>query len=98
MNTASSIPSAAAFRREDSPLGVSIALRVNQAPLALKGPWVDRSLVGVFPTAGQTIEDFRGRPIRVDTDIFGKQRASPLAGPLADIKPGENTVKWSMRM
>ena len=63
-----------------------------------KGPWVDRSLVGVFPTVGQTVEDYLGRPIRVDTDIFGKQCASPTAGPLADLKPGENTVKWSTRM
>ena len=73
-------PSGAAFRREDSPRGVSIALRVDQAPLALKGPWVDGSLIGVLPTAGQTIEDFRGRPIRVDADIFGKQRAARSLG------------------
>ena len=91
-------PSGAAFRREDSPLGVSIALRVNQAPFGRKGPWVDGSLIGVLPTAGQTIEDYRGRPIRVDTDIFGKGRVSPVAGPLADLKPGENTVKWSTNM
>ena len=76
-------PSGAAFRREDSPLGVSIALRVNQAPFGMKGPWVERSLVGVFPTVGQTIEDYRGRPIRVETDIIGKGRVSPVAGPLA---------------
>jgi hypothetical protein len=61
----------------------------------MKGPWVDRTLVGVMPTVGQTIEDRNGRPIRVDTDILGKERARPIAGPLADLKPGENTVKWS---
>ncbi len=88
-------PSAVALHRDDGPQGVSIALRVNQAPLALQGPWVDRSLIGVLPTAGQTIEDCRGRPIRVDTDMFGKQRTSPAPGPLADFKPGENTLKWS---
>ena len=91
-------PFATTFRREDSPQGVSIALRVNQVPFAVKGPWVDGSLVGVLPTAGQTIEDHRGRPIRVDTDIFGKQRASPVPGPLADLKPGENMLKWSTRV
>ncbi len=91
-------PLVAAFRREDSPLGVSIVFRVNQAPFGLKGPWVDRSLVGVFSTVGQSIEDCRGRPIRVDTDIFGKQRASPIPGPLADLKPGENVLKWSIRV
>jgi hypothetical protein len=59
---------------------------------------VDRSLVGVLPTVGQTIEDRSGQPIRVDTDILGRERARPIAGPLADLKPGENTVKWSTRM
>ena len=91
-------PSGAAFRREDSPLGVSIALRVNQVPFGMKGPWVDGSLIGVLPTAGQTIEDYRGQPIRVDTDILEKGRVSPVAGPLADLKPGENTVKWSTKL
>jgi hypothetical protein len=83
------------FRCEDAPQGVSIAFHVNQAPFGMKGPWVDRTLVGVLPTAGQTIEDHRGQPIRVDTDFLGKNRASPVAGPLADLKPGENTLKWS---
>jgi len=87
-----------ALRREESPMGVSIKFRVGQAPFSMKGPWVDRSLVGVLPTVGQTIEDRSGQPIRVDTDILGKERARPVAGPLADLKPGENTVKWSMRM
>lgn len=87
-----------ALRREDSPRGVSIKFRVNQALFGMKGPWVDRSLVGVFPTVGQTIEDRSGQPIRVDTDILGKGRARPVAGPLADLKPGENTVSWSPRM
>jgi len=91
-------PRGAAFRREDSPLGVSIRFRVNQAPFGVKGPWVDRALVGVVPTAGQTIEDCRGQPLRVDTDILGEDRASPIAGPLADLKPGENTLKWSTRV
>ena len=59
---------------------------------------MDSSLVGVFPAVGQTIEDGRGRPIRVDTDILGKDRAGPIAGPLADFKPGENTLKWSSRV
>jgi hypothetical protein len=70
---------------------------VNQAVLGLKGPWVDRSLVGVFPTVGQTIEDYLGRPLCVNTDILGKQRDRPIPGPLADLKPGENTLKWSAK-
>jgi hypothetical protein len=46
---------------------------------------------------GQTIEDRDGRPIRVDADLFGKQRPRALAGPLAELQPGDNTVKWSSR-
>jgi len=88
-------PFQAGCHQEESPLGVSIKFRVSQAPFSMKGPWVDHSLVGVFPTVGQTIEDRSGQPIRVDTDILGKERASPIAGPLADLKPGENTLKWS---
>lgn len=87
-----------ALRREDSPTGVSLKFRVGDAPLGMKGPWVDPALVGVLPTIGQTIEDRNGQPIRVDTDIHGKQRARPVAGPLADLKPGENTVRWSATM
>jgi hypothetical protein len=34
----------------------------------------------------------------VDTDILGEDRASPIAGPLADLKPGDNTLKWSTRV
>ena len=75
MSTASSIPAAADSAREDSPLGVSIRFRVNAGPVGPKGPWVDRALVGVLPTVGQTIEDASGQPIRVDTDLFGQQRA-----------------------
>ena len=90
-------PAGAAFHRTDSPLGVAIGFRVNQVAFGVKGPWVGRELVGVVPTAGQTIEDCGGRPLRVDSDILGDKRASPIAGPLADLKPGENTLKWSMR-
>ena len=91
-------PFAVALRRDDSPRGVSIVFRADQAPFALKGPWVDGSLIGVLPTAGQTIEDRNGQPIRVNTDILGNDRVSPFAGPLADLKPGENSVKWSTKM
>ena len=82
------------FRREDSAAGVSIALRVNHSPFSARGPWVDGSLVGVLPTAGQTIEDSHGKAIRVDADMLGNERARPIAGPLADLKPGENVLKW----
>mgnify|MGYP001060581141 CR=1 FL=1 len=41
--------------------------------------------------------DARGQPIRVDTDLFGQSRAAPVAGPLANLVPGENTLDWSVK-
>jgi hypothetical protein len=90
-------PRAAGFSREDNPLGVAIRVHVNEALIGLKGPWVDGKLVGVLPTIGQTIEDARGQPIRVDTDLLGHQRAAPVVGPLANLTPGENKLQWSAK-
>jgi hypothetical protein len=88
---------AAGFRREDSPLGVSLRFQVGRDLFRLPAPWVDGKLVGVLPTVGQTIEDARGHAIRVDRDLPGKNRAAPVAGPLADLKPGENTLLWATK-
>lgn len=88
---------AAGFSRQDSPLGVSLRVRVNEAAIGVKGPWVDGALVGVLPTVGQTIEDAHGQPIRVDTDLFGQQRTVPVVGPLASLTSGENTLDWSAK-
>lgn len=85
------------FSREDSPLGVSIRIHVNEAVVGLKGPWVDGELIGALPTVRQTIEDAFGRPIRVDADMFGRKRAAPAAGPLASLAPGENALDWSAK-
>ena len=90
-------PGAARFSREGSPLGVSIRLHINEAPIGLKGPWVDGTLVGVLPTLRQTIEDACGQPIRVDTDLLGNKRATPVVGPWANLTPGENTLDWSAK-
>jgi len=88
---------AAGFSRQDSPLGVSLRVHVNEAAIGVKGPWVDDALVGVLRTVGQTIEDAQGQPIRVDTDLLGQQRTTPVVGPLANLAPGENTLHWSAR-
>jgi hypothetical protein len=85
------------LRREDSQLGVSISFQVPQISLRLNAPWVDGDLVGILPTVGQTIEAASGQAIRVDTDLFGQKRAASVAGPLADLKPGENVLHWSMK-
>ena len=60
----------------------------------VKGPWVDAKLVGVFETAGQTIEDRHGNPITVDRDINHRKFSRPVPGPLANIRSGRNSISW----
>jgi len=80
--------------RKDRPLGVAIRFNMSDAPSRVKGPWVDGKLVGISPTVGQTIEDRFGKPVCVNTDIHGRNRAKAIAGPFADLRQGENTVNW----
>jgi hypothetical protein len=82
---------------KDQPRGATIAFSAHEAALRVKGPLVNAKLVGVFPTVGQTMEDRGGKPIEVNTDINGKEYASPIAGPLADLKSGLNTIVWPLR-
>ncbi len=82
--------------REDRRLGVSIRFNVNDAAGRIPCPWVDQELCGILPTVGQTIEDRHGKPICVDSDLSGKKRAAPIAGPLADLKPGRDEIQWSI--
>jgi len=82
------------FAVEDRPLGVTITFSVNEAAFGLKGPWVDKELVGVFSTVGQTIEDRYGNPIRVDADFNGRKYPRPIPGPMADLKQGLNKIVW----
>ncbi|MHC4145381.1 MAG: right-handed parallel beta-helix repeat-containing protein [Planctomycetota bacterium] len=88
-------PFVTGFTHEDHPLGVTIKFSVSGAASRLKGPWVNAKLAGVFSTVGQTIEDRHGNPIKVDTDFNGKRYTRPIAGPLADLKQGLNTVAWT---
>jgi hypothetical protein len=81
---------------EDQPRGAAITFSVNGAPFGMQGPLVDAKLVAVFPTVGQTIEDRFGKPIAVNADINGKEYARPIAGPLADLQKGLNTITWSL--
>ncbi len=81
---------------KDQPRGVAITFSVNDAPFGVQGPLVDAKLVGVFPTVGQTIEDRFGKPIEVNADIDGKKYTRSIAGPLADLKKGLNTIAWSL--
>jgi hypothetical protein len=86
---------AAGFTHDDHRLGVTIRFSVNEAALSLGGPWIDKELVGVFSTVGQTIEDRHGNPIRVDTDLNGRKYSRPVPGPLADLKQGINEIVWA---
>ena len=86
---------ATGFTHENRPLGVTIKFSVNEAALGLKGPWVDKELVGVFSTVGQTIEDRHGKAIKVDADFNGRRYSRPIAGPLADLRQGVNRIAWT---
>jgi hypothetical protein len=87
-------PYVTGFAIQDQPRGATITFSVSEAALGVKGPQVDAEMVGVFPTVGQTIEDRYGKPINVDTDINGAKYARPVAGPLADLHAGRNTIVW----
>jgi alpha-N-arabinofuranosidase len=85
------------FAIKDHSLGTTITFSINESPFRVKGPQVNAELVGVFPTVGQTIEDRNGHPIKVDTDINGRNYSQPVAGPLADLRQGLNTIVWSSK-
>ena len=74
--------------------GATITFSVTDAALRAKGPQVNAGLVGVFSTTCQTIEDRSGRSIAVDRDINGREFSACIAGPLADLKPGRNVIRW----
>jgi hypothetical protein len=82
---------------EESPQGAAITFSVNEATLAVKGPRVNADLVGFLPTVGQTIEDRYGNPVAVNTDIRGRRYTPAIAGPVADLEKGRNTITWSIR-
>lgn len=84
------------FAMTEQPDGVTITFSGGEAPLKVGAPWVEPALVGSFRTAGQSIEDRHGRPVRVDTDLLGNRFPRPIPGPLAKLRPEENTVQWSL--
>ncbi len=87
---------AAGFDIAARPAGATMTFSPGPAAAKMKGPRVDAELVGVFSTVKQTIEDRRGDPIGVDRDINGNPFGRPVPGPLADLRPGQNTIAWSM--
>ena len=88
-------PDPAKFNIEHHPLGATVTFQVNAAASALKGPLVDATLAGIFLPAGQSLQDHRGKPIQIESDILDRKFKRPIPGPLAELKPGVNTIKWS---
>ena len=82
------------FSIDERPNGVTVTFSAGDQQGQVEGPWVNGKLVGVFATTGQTIEDRHGNPITVDTDIIGEKRSTPAVGPLANLKPGRNSISW----
>ncbi len=79
--------------RIDWPDGVLIRLRLPETIQEMKCPRVNPDLAGTFSTAGCSIEDRFGDPIRVDTDMYGHKRKRPLPGALA-VPRSENEIIW----
>lgn len=83
------------FKLKEHELGVEISFLANNSPFKVEAPWVNGDLVGVFTTTGQTIEDYLGNPITVNTDFTGRKFKKPIPGPIADLKKGQNAIRWS---
>ena len=90
-------PYATGFKLESRPTGVTIQFSINKSYNQVKAPIVDNSLVGVFTTTGQTIEDKFGKAITVNTDLSGKTFKNPVVGPLSNLEEGINTIKWDIK-
>jgi alpha-L-arabinofuranosidase len=90
-------PYAAKLSVADQPLGVTVTFSVNDVAQGLRGPQVDAAFVGVFPTVGQAMEDRFGNPIKVHQDINGEPFLETSAGPLGNLKTGENRITWSLK-
>ena len=85
------------FKIETRPTGVTIRFSMNKAFRQIKSPIVDKILVGIFSTTGQTIEDKDGKAITVNTDFFGKSFKSPVVGPVSNLTEGNNVITWDIK-
>jgi hypothetical protein len=85
------------FKMESSPTGVTIQFSMNKAYNKVKSPIVDKNLVGVFTTTGQTIEDKYANAITVNTDINGKLFKKPVVGPVSTLNEGLNSIVWDIK-
>jgi hypothetical protein len=87
------------FSRRDSTAGTEITLTVPAALLQAGCPQITRDLVGRVPLVGQGIEFHDGKPITIDTDMFGnlRQPGGQVPGPFSSLKPGPNTIQVRRR-
>ena len=90
-------PFAAAIEVEDQSTGTTIRFQMNRSALQLQRAGIDAKDFGPFPTVSQALEDRDGNPIQVDTDLRGNARTRNVVGPLADLRSGENTVRWELK-
>lgn len=89
------VPTAASFQLNESDMGVAINFSATKSALEIKAPLVNAALLGVFETTGQSIEDFQGEPIAIDTDFNGKKFSRPVVGPLSNLNDKQNTIQWT---
>ena len=90
-------PNQTGFKLESHPTGVTIQFSVNSAFKKLESPLVDNSLVGIFTTTGQTIEDKDGKAITVNKDFNGKSFKKPVVGPISTLNEGANSIVWDLK-
>jgi hypothetical protein len=75
--------------------GVVLTFLTNKAPYTVHCPLITYDLVGTFKLTGQGLEDHEGTPLSVDHDMLGavRNRQSPTAGPIENLRPGRNTIQ-----
>ena len=84
------------FKIESRPTGVTMKFSMNKGYRGVKSPMVDKTMVGIFSTTGQTIEDKEGRAITVNSDFNGRVFEKPTVGPISNLAEGTNMVSWDI--
>ena len=85
------------FKVESRPTGVTIQFSMNKSYNQVNAPIVDQSLVGIFSTTGQSIEDKDGKAITINTDFFGKSFKTQVVGPISNLTEGNNIITWDIK-
>jgi hypothetical protein len=84
------------FKIETRPTGATLRFSMNKAYGQVASPIIDKKLVGVFSTIGQSIEDQQGKAITVNTDFNGTSFEKPTVGPISDLSEGINAITWDI--